>query len=64
MIVKMIKYFENKMEKMQVSINKDLAELKNKHTEKKEHNYWNKKKNTLKRISSRICEAEEWSNEL
>ena len=39
MIVKMIKYFENKMEKMQVSINKDLAELKNKHTEKKEHNY-------------------------
>ena len=33
MIVKMIKHFENKMEKMQESINKDLEELKNKHTE-------------------------------
>ena len=33
MIVKMIKNFENKMEKMQESINKDLEELKNKHTE-------------------------------
>ena len=33
MTVKMIKNFENKMEKMQVSINKDLQELKNKHTE-------------------------------
>ena len=32
MIVKMIKNFENKMEKMQESINKEL-ELKNKHTE-------------------------------
>ena len=32
MIVKMIKNLENKMEKMQESINKDL-ELKNKHTE-------------------------------
>ena len=32
MIVKMIKYL--KMEKMQKSINKDLEELKNKHTEK------------------------------
>ena len=31
MIVKMIKNFENKMEKMQESINKE--ELKNKHTE-------------------------------
>ena len=31
MIVKMIKNFENKMEKMQESINKDLEELKNKH---------------------------------
>ena len=33
MTVKMIKNFENKMEKMQESINKDLEELKNKHTE-------------------------------
>ena len=33
MIVKMIKTLENKMEKMQDSINKDLEELKNKHTE-------------------------------
>ena len=31
-IVKMIKNLENKMEKMQESINKDLEELKNKHT--------------------------------
>jgi len=36
MIVKMIKNLENKMEKMQESINKE--ELKNKHTEK-QHNY-------------------------
>ena len=33
MIVKMIKNLENKMEKMQESINKDLEELKNIHTE-------------------------------
>ena len=33
MIAKMIKNLENKMEKMQESINKDLDELKNKHTE-------------------------------
>ena len=33
MIVKMIKNLENKMEKMQESINKDLEELKNKHSE-------------------------------
>ena len=35
MIVKMIKNLENKMEKMQKSINKDLEELKNKHRETK-----------------------------
>ena len=34
-IVKMIKNLENKMEKMQESINKDLEELKNKHTKTK-----------------------------
>ena len=33
MIVKMIKNLENKMEKMQESINKDLENLKNKQTE-------------------------------
>ena len=33
MTVKMIKNLENKMEKMQESINKDQEELKNKHTE-------------------------------
>ena len=33
MIVKLIKNLENKMEKMQEAINKDLEELKNKHTE-------------------------------
>ena len=33
MIVKIIKTLENKMEKMQESINKDLEELKSKHTE-------------------------------
>ena len=32
MIVKMIKNLERKMKKMQESINKDLEELKNKHT--------------------------------
>ena len=38
MIVNMIKNLENKMEKMQESIKKDLEELENKHTETK-HNY-------------------------
>ena len=33
MIIKIIKNLENKMEKMQESINKDLEELKNKHAE-------------------------------
>ena len=33
MMVKIIKNLENKMEKMQKSINKDLEKLKNKHTE-------------------------------
>ena len=34
MIVKMIKTLENRMEKMQESINKDLEKLKNKHRDK------------------------------
>ena len=33
MIVKIIKNLENRMEKIQKSINKDLEELKNKHAE-------------------------------
>ena len=33
MIVKMIRNLENKMEKMQDSVNRDLEELKNKPTE-------------------------------
>ena len=33
MIVNMIKILENKMEKRQESVNKDLEELKNKHAE-------------------------------
>ena len=33
MIVKMIKNLENKMEEMQESINKDIEEVKNIHTE-------------------------------
>jgi len=57
MIVKMIKSLENKMEKMQGSINKDLEELKNKHTEK--NNTITEIKNTLEGNNSRISEAEE-----
>ena len=57
LIVMMIKNFENKMEKMQESINKDQVELKNKHTET--NNTITKIKNTLEGINSRISEAEE-----
>ena len=58
----MIKNFENKMEKMQDSINKDLEELKNKHTQR--NNKITEIKNTLERINSRISEAEERISEL
>ena len=57
MIIKMIKNLENKMEKMQESINKDLEELRNKHTET--NNTITEIKNTLEGTSSRISEAEE-----
>ena len=61
-IVKMIKNLENKMEKMQESINKDLEELKDKHIET---NYTiTEIKNTLEVINSRISETEEQINEL
>ena len=55
----MMRNLENKMEKkMQESINKDLEELKNKHTET---NTITEIKNTLERINSRISEAEQIS---
>ena len=55
MIVKTIKNLGNKMEKMEESINKDLEELKNKHT----NNTITEIKDTLEGINSRISEAEE-----
>ena len=57
MIVKMIKTLENRMEKMQESINKDLEELKNKHIETK--NTITEIKNTLEGINSRLSKTEE-----
>ena len=57
MIVNMIKNLENRMEKMQESINKDLEELKNKHTQT--NNTITDIKNTLEGINIRISEAEE-----
>ena len=60
--VKMIRNLEDKLEKMQESINKDLEELKNKHTDT--NNTITEIKNTLQGINSRISEAEEWISEL
>ena len=57
MIVKMIKILENKMEKIQKSINKDLEELKNKHAET--NNTIVEIKNTPEGMNSRLSEAEE-----
>ena len=51
MIVSMLKILKNKMEKMQESINKDLEELKNKHTET--NNTITEIKNTLEGINSK-----------
>ena len=50
------------MEKMQESINKDLEELKNKHTET--NNTITEIKNTLEGVNSRISEAEKLFSEL
>ena len=50
------------MEKVQETINKDLEELKNKHTAA--NNTINEIKNTLEGINSRISEAEEQISEL
>ena len=55
MTVKIIKKLENKMEKTQESINKNLEKLKNKHT----NNTITEIENTLERIKSRISGAEE-----
>ena len=55
MIVKIIKNLENRMEKMQESINKFLEKLNNKHTET---NTIAEIKNTLEGINSRISEEE------
>ena len=51
MIVKMIKNLENKMEKMQESVNKDLEELKNKPT----NNAITEIRNPLKSLSESFC---------
>ena len=55
MIAKVVKNLENRTEKMQESINKDLGELKNKHTET--NNTITEIKNTLEGINSIISEA-------
>ena len=60
MIAKMIKNLENRMEKIQESINKDLEELKNEHTET--NNTITEIKNTLLLLLScfsrvRLCET-------
>ena len=52
----MIKCLENRMEKMQEPINKDLEELKNKHTET--NIMITEIKNILEGINRRISEAE------
>ena len=62
MIPKVIKTLKTKWKKMQESINKDLEESKNKHTET--NNTTTDIKNTLEGISSRISEAEEQISEL
>ena len=62
MIVKMIQNLENRMEKMQESINKDLEELKKKHAVTS--STITGVKNTLEGINSRISEVEEQISEL
>ena len=61
-LVKLIKNLENKMEKMQESIIKNIEELKNKHTETS--NTITEIKNTPEGINSKISEAEELISEL
>ena len=61
-MIEIITNLENKMEKMQESINKELEELKSKHTVT--NNTITEIKDTLEGINSRISEAEEEINEL
>ena len=56
MIVKIIKNLENRKEKMQESLNKDLEELNNKHTET--NNTITEIRNTLEGTSRRIPDSE------
>ena len=53
----MIQNLENKMEKMQKSINKDLEELKNRHAET--NNTITEIENIIEGFNSRISETEE-----
>ena len=62
MIIKIIKNLENKLEKLQESINKDPQELKNKH--KETNNTITEIKNILEGINSRLSEIEERISEL
>ena len=57
MIVKMIKNLENKMEKMQESINKHLEKLKNKHIET--NKTFTEIKNSLGRITAEYLKQKE-----
>ena len=58
----MIQNLENRMEKMQESINKDLEELKNKHAET--NNTITEIENTLEGSNIRVSEAEEHIRQL
>ena len=60
MIVKMIKNLENKTEKMQESINKNLNELKNKNTET--NSTITEIKNTLEGIADYLKQKKESGN--
>ena len=62
MIVKMIQNLGNRMEKMQETFNKHLAELKR--NQAIMNNTINEIKNTLEGINSRITEAEERISDL
>ena len=62
MIVKMIQYLGNRMEKIQETFNKDLEELKSKQTMM--NNKINAIKNSLEGINSRITKAKERISDL
>ena len=60
--VKMIQNLANRVEKIHEAFNKDLEELKSKHTMM--NNTINEIKNSLEGINSRITEAEGWISDL